>query len=254
MSTNVPVPAGTTLGKSFEYGMDVNLGTYASPIWQAIRRMSGYAPTFPKTTEDVATYDDLGAPNEDVTGRGFAAAFTVQANRALSTGLYLPEVQAIIAASRTKGESAVLDVRFYHKPEFGTPNPTDAGRAFVTVEVSRQNTGNSQNEILSVNLVGKGNYEPIANPFAGWGTTIPVITAIEQEAAGDGDIFTIIGTGFLGATAVSVDGTPLVDGTFEVLNGATIVAIMPAGDAGSVPIIVTTPAGPSAAFAYTRGS
>lgn len=254
MSTNVPLPAGTTLGKSFEYGLDVNLGTYASPIWQPFRRISGFAPTFPKTTEDVATYDDLGAPNEDVTGRGFAAAFTAQVNRTLSTGLYLPEVEAVMAAARTKGESAVLDIRFYHKPEFGTPNPTDAGRAFVTVEVSRQNTGNSQNEILSISLVGKGNYEPIANPFTGWGTTIPTITAVEQVAAGDGDLITVIGTGFLGATAFSIDGTPLDADAFEVLNGATIVAIMPTGDAGDVDLEVTTPAGTSDAFSYTRGS
>ncbi len=252
MSTRVPLPAGTALGKSFEYGMDVNLGTYDVPVWQAVRRMSAWAPTYPKTTESTTSYDDLGAPNEDVTGRGFATAFTVQGNRSTATGLYLPEIEAILSAAKSKGEAAVLDIRWYHKPESGTPNPNDAGRAFVTVEATRQNTGDAQNEIFSVSLAGKGEFEKIANPFAGWGATAPVISTVLPAAAGDGAMITITGNGFSGATAVTVDGDPVDD--FTVIGAATLVAIVPLGDAGTVPIVVTTPGGASAPFAYTRGA
>lgn len=249
MSNAVPLPAGSTLGKSFEYGIDINLGSYASPTWQPVRRMSGFAPTFPKTTTDVTSYDDLGAPNEDVTGRGFTAAFNVQVNRNLSSGLYLPEIEAILAAARAKGDSAVLDVRFYHKPEVGTPNPDDAGRAFVTVEASRNNTGNSETEILGVTLTGKGEYSPIANPFAGWTALAPVITNIDPDSAAVGDLLTITGTSLLGATAVKFGA---VEAEFEVITGATIMTVMPTGTAGSVNVTVTTPAGVSAAVAVTR--
>src|SRR5690606_35317263 len=165
MVNRVPLPGGTTLGKSYEYGLDVNIGTAALPQWQPARRMSAFAPTFPPTTSDIATYDDLGSTNEDVTGRSFAASFTVQANRSLTTGMYLPEVERLVAAARAKGEAAVVDVRFYHKPENGTPNPNDAGRSDVRVELSRQNTGNSDTEIFSFTLTGRGEYTPIANPF-----------------------------------------------------------------------------------------
>ena len=51
----VQLPAGTVLGKSYEYGLDINLGPYGSPDWQSFRRISGFAPTFPPATEDVAT-------------------------------------------------------------------------------------------------------------------------------------------------------------------------------------------------------
>lgn len=252
MSTKVPLPTGATLGKSFEYGLDINLGTYADPVWQAVRRISGWAPTYPKTTTDVATYDDLGATNEDVTGRSFAAAFTVQVNRILSTGLYLTEVEALLAAGKGKGDGAVVDVRFYHKPEFGTPNPSDAGRAFVTVEVSRQNTGNSETDVLSVSLAGKGSVEPITNPFTGWGSTVPTLSSATPTAAPAGDLVTITGAGFLGATGVKFGAVSAAE--FVVMNGATIVAIMPAGSAGSAPVTVITSAGTSAALAYTRGA
>jgi hypothetical protein len=248
----VPLPAGATLGKSFEYGLDINLGTYAAPVWQAVRRISGWAPTYAKTTTDVATYDDLGSTNEDITGRSFAAAFTVQVNRILTTGLYLPEVEALVAAGKAKGDGAVIDVRFYHKPEFGTPNPADAGRAYVTVEVSRQNTGNSETDVLSISLAGKGSVEPIVNPFTGWGTTVPVLSSAAPTAAVAGELVTVTGAGLLGATGVKFGAVSVTE--FEVMNGATIIAIMPAGTAGSAPVTVITPAGTSAALAYTRGA
>lgn len=249
----VPVPASTSLGKSFEYGLDVNLGTTASPSWQPVRRMSGWTPSFPATTQDIASYDDRGAPSEEVTARGFSATFTVQGNRSLTTGAYLPEVEALMAASKGTGNTAVLEVRWYHKPDVGTPNPDDAGSALVTVEITRQNTGNAEIESFSVTLTGRGRPQQITNPFAGWDAAAPIITAVtsvDGNDAGEGDIVTITGSGFLGATAVAFDASAATE--FTVINGATIVATLPAGSAGSVDVTVTTPEGTSAAFAYAR--
>lgn len=252
MNVHVPLPAGTVLGKSFEYGVDVNIGTFAVPIWQPIRRMSGFSPTFPPVNTDVATYDDLGAPNSDVTGRGFNASLTVQCNRSLATGLYLPEVELLLAAAKGTLEGAVIDTRYYHKPELGTPNPNDAGRGFATVELTRSNTDNAGIEVKGLTITGKGRFDQIANPFQGWGATAPVITAVGPEGANDGALITITGSGFLGATAVTFDGVAAPD--FEPQTGATIIAILPDGAAGSVPVVVTTPGGASAPFAFTRGA
>ncbi|MBB1511972.1 IPT/TIG domain-containing protein [Tessaracoccus sp. MC1627] len=249
----VPVPASTSLGKSFEYGLDVNLGTTGSPSWQPVRRISGWTPSFPATTQDVATYDDRGAPSEEVTARGFAASFTVQGNRSLTTGAYLPEVEALMAAARGTGNTAVLEVRWYHKPDVGAPNPDDAGSALVTVEVTRQNSGNAEIESFSVTLTGRGRPQTITNPFAGWDATAPVITgvaSVDGPAAGVGDMVTITGSGFLGATSVTFGVTAATE--FAVINGATIVATLPAGSAGSVDVTVVTPEGTSNAFPYTR--
>lgn len=252
MSNRVTLPAGTTLGKSYEYGLDINLGTYADPIWQSVRRMSAWQPSYPGTTTDVATYDDLGSANEDVTGRSFAASFTVQGNRSLTTGLYLPELEAIMAAALGKGDGAVLDVRWYHKPELGTPNPNDAGRSLVTVEITRSNTDNTGVEVKSITLTGKGEFEKIANPFQGWGATAPSIQGITPEGAASGELVTINGSGFLNASSVSFDTIEADD--FQVINGATIVALVPVDTAGDVPVVVTTPGGTSPAFTYTRGA
>lgn len=253
MSTNVPLPAGTTLGKSFEYGIDINLGLYATPFWQSIRRMFGFQTADTETTQDAQTYDDLGAPNSDVTGRGFGHSFNVQVNRSLATGLYLPEVEALLDRTRPLaiGELAVIDYRWYHKPAVGTPNHKDAGRGFATVAKTRQNTGpGGEIEVLAFTLSGKGSYEEIANPFQGWGATAPVIASVE-EGKGDNDLVTVTGTGFLGVTAVTIDGDPA---EFVAVNGATLVVQQPVGDAGVVEMRITNPVGVSPAFSYTRAA
>lgn len=251
--TNVPLPAGTTIGKSFEYGVDINLGTYGDPSWQPVRRMLNFQNADTETTQDAQTYDDLGAPNSDVTARGFGHSFGVQVNRSLATGLYLPEVEALNARTRPGaiGDLAVVDYRWYHKPAVGTPNPNDAGRGFATVAKTRANTGpGGEIEVINYTLTGKGSYEEIPNPFTGWGVTAPVISAV-TEGKGDGDLVTATGNGFLGATAVTVGGSAV---EFLVVNGASIVFQQPTGDAGQVALIVTTPAGASQAFTYTRAA
>lgn len=250
----VQLPAGTVLGKSYEYGLDLNLGVFGSPEWQSFRRISGFAPTYPPITEDVSTYDDLGTPNEDVTGRSAAIAFNAQGNRSLATGLYLPELELTLAAAKAKGEAAVIDARWYHKPEVGTPNPNDAGRAFFRVEASRQNTGNTGIENWSITLTGKGEYTPIVNPFQGWAVTAPQITTVGPAGAGDGALVKIIGSGLLGATQVRIDGD-IVDATlWEVVSMSTIVVILPPGDAGAVTVTVTTPGGTSTPYTFNRGA
>lgn len=256
MSTAVPLPAGTTLGKSYEYGLDVNLGTYADPTWQPFRRISGFNPTDTPRTQDAQTYDDLGADNNDVTGWSWTLAFNAQVNRSLATGFYLPEVEYLLARAgdpTAKGEAAVADVRWYHKPELGTPNPTDARRGLCTVSKTRNNTGpEGAIEQLGFTLTGKGPAEKIANPFTGWAVTAPTIQSITPPGAVTTDIVTITGAGLLGATAVTFDGIAADD--FLVMNGASLVATLPADTAGSVPVIVTTPGGASSAFMYTRGA
>lgn len=248
----VTLPAGTALGKSFEYGLDINLGTTVVPSYQPIRRISAWAPSYPPTTGDQATYDDLGATNEAVTARSFATSFTVQGNRSLTTGLYLPEVEALLAAAKATGESAVADIRWYHKPEVGTPNPTDAGQAFCRVEFTRQNTGNAEVEVFNATLTGQGPFNSITNPFAGWAVTTPVLASVTPDAAAVGELVTLTGTGFLGATSVTFGAVPA--GDFVVANAATIIAAMPTGTAGSVDVTVVTPGGTSNILAYVRAA
>jgi hypothetical protein len=253
MPTAPALPAGSSLGKSYEYGLDVNLGTVAVPVFQVVRRISAFVPTPTPTTQDVQTYDDFGAPNSDTTGWGWSLAHTVQVNRSTATGLYLPEIEAILARTKptAKGEAAVLEVRWYHKPEVGTPNPTDAGQGLCTVSVARANSDASgAPETLTVTYTGKGPYTEIANPFTGWDAAAPTIQSVTPSGAGEAELVTITGSGFTGATDVTFGATPADD--FTVVGDASIVASLPAGSAGAADVVVTNATGASAAFPYTR--
>ncbi|WP_146079397.1 phage tail tube protein [Rathayibacter sp. AY2B9] len=171
MANRVPLPAGTTIGKSFEYGLDVNTGTTAAPTWIPVRRMFNFSHTPTSRLQDGQTYDDLGAQNQEVTGWDFAVSFSTQVNRSATTGEYLPEIEALRERTlpTAKGTDAQIEVRWYHKPETGKPNPTDAGQGVASVAFSRSNTGpDGSVEVWAWTLTGVGSYSVIANPFTGW--------------------------------------------------------------------------------------
>jgi len=79
---------------------------------------------------------------------------------------------------------------------------------------------------------------------------VPVITTALPASQGAGQIVKLVGTGFSVATAVTVGGTAATE--FDAPNDTELYVTLPAGSAGSAPIIVTSLAGPSTAKAYTR--
>lgn len=256
MTTTHTVPAGTTLGKSYEYGVRIDLGYPSGAAnFADVRRMSDFQPTPTPITQDAQTYDDLGSPNASKTGESIVAAFSVLGNRSATTGKYLPEVQKLVDATRpsAKGEAAVVRAQYFHKPETGAPDPDDAYEFLATVAYTRQNTGaDGAVERLNFTLTGQGPRTEIANPFAGWDAVAPKAAGASPSGAAAGELVTITGSGFVGATGVKFGAANA--GDFEVLGGSTIVAIVPAGSAGSAAITVTTPGGTSPALAYTRGA
>jgi hypothetical protein len=87
----------------------------------------------------------------------------------------------------------------------------------------------------------------------GMAVTVPRINgSTPSTTAAVGTLVTITGYGFglvTGAAGVKFGGT---NAPYNVVDDNTIVASMPAGAAGSAPIIVTNPTGPSAARTFSR--
>jgi hypothetical protein len=81
---------------------------------------------------------------------------------------------------------------------------------------------------------------------------IPALSSIvgQPDPAGVGQLVTVKGSRFTGATAVTIAGTPVTD--FTVVDSSTIVATLPAGDAGPADVVVTNAVGDSSAYSYTR--
>jgi hypothetical protein len=166
----VSTPITTELGFSYEYSVDINIGTLAAPEWQTIRFISAVDPQVTPVTQDAATYDDKGAPNQAKTGESWTLGFTVQVHRIVddADGAYLPEVEALLALTHPDktGNAAVGNFRWYDDPALGTPNKNDAFSGLGTVQVTRQNTGNDQLGSLAVTVTGQGRRTKITNPAA----------------------------------------------------------------------------------------
>lgn len=84
---------------------------------------------------------------------------------------------------------------------------------------------------------------------------VPVITSVLPSGASVGQSVQIKGSRFTGTvstTGVKFGGVNAT--SFTVIDDQTIVAVVPAGSAGSAPVIVTNASGASAAFPYTRGA
>lgn len=81
----------------------------------------------------------------------------------------------------------------------------------------------------------------------------PTVTAVTPSGAAAGAMVKIVGTQFIGAVAVTGVKFGGVNATSFIVDDAfTIYATLPAGSAGSAPVIVTNATGASTAFAYTR--
>lgn len=79
---------------------------------------------------------------------------------------------------------------------------------------------------------------------------VPTISTALPTAQAAGEIIRLVGTGFQAATAVTIGGVAAT--SFDAPNDTEMYVTLPAGSAGSAPVIVTGPAGPSTAKAYTR--
>lgn len=174
MPDSPTLPTGASLGKSFEYGIDVNTGTVEAPVWTPVRRISNFVPSPTAVTQDSQTYDDFGAPNADVSGWAWTLAFSVLVNRVAVTGL-VPELKALFGRQvpEAKGTAATIMVRWYHKPEDDLLiDPDDAFEGTATVGIVRANAGpEGTNEQWNVTLTGKGPHKSIENPWTGWVVT-----------------------------------------------------------------------------------
>lgn len=245
----------TEYGYSYEYAVDINTGTTETPAWQTIRFSSAINPQVTEVFKDGATYDDEGAPHQIKTAESWTVSATIQAHRQ-SDGTFLPEVEALLAATRpdATGTAATREFRWYDDPVNQNPNPDEAYQGTGTVNMTRQNTGNDDLGGWAMTVTGQGRRTHIANPSTATSASgAPVLLSALPTAVAAGGLLTITGTGFtgvVGATGVKVGGVNAT--SYVVVSPTKIVATMPAGSGGSAPVIVTNGVGASAALAYTR--
>lgn len=151
-------PSTGSVGMSYEYGLDVNTGTEASPIWSNIPDITGLNPNMSDQTADGTTYANKGQTDNTKIGRDFAPEFSAKPV-ADNQGLMQPALEKLVAAAEQNGTGNVVGIRLY---SFRFKSLAWSGH--VGVGYSRANTGNADAELLAFTTTSKGDFEQIDNP------------------------------------------------------------------------------------------
>lgn len=247
-TTKVPLGPATKVRKWF---LDVNVGTFAAPVWVGVFGITDFKGAVDPATQDDSDFDSDGWKSEAVTALGWGVELKVnRKSRASDATQYDPGQEVLRLASLQMGTANTVDIRYYEM-EPGGPR-IEAYRGFVGVAWSPEGGGMEDLDAVSVKLSGQGKRSAIAHPDT-VGATAPTITSLAPSTAAvaGGTLIVITGTGFATTTDVTVGGVSVPVADWEVITDSKIALKAPAHAAGSVSVVVVNPGGSSAASPLT---
>lgn len=233
----------TALARKFAVDVTADL-TLASGFVR-LKGVNDFNPNINPNLEDASDYDTNGWASSEVTMQDWSADATVF--RRKTAGVYDAAQELIRSRVGQFDDAARIGVRWFDKT--GGPEAY-SGVALVTWK--RSNTGVKNLEQATITFTGTDvplNLN-IQNPYQA--TAIPVVLAATPGGQAAGEAVAITGSGFTGATGVKFGATNAA--SFEIVNDQLVIAVLPAGTAGSAVVTVTTANGTSNALAYTRGA
>ena len=234
---------GSQLARRFKVDVSTDGST-----WVPFKGIQDWAAPENPTIQSTTDYDTNGFETVEKTVTSWTA--TAKIRHIINAGVQDPGQElARIAGQYQFADAARLYVRWYDRN-----NGPEAwqGRALVSWVGSK--TAAADIEEITVTFRGDGAVTAITNPA---GTTaLPVITSVTSSPAAQvaGGLIRIVGANFttpVATTGVKVGGVNAT--SWDLVSDSLIEAIVPTGTAGSAPILVTTSAGASNAFPYTRG-
>lgn len=214
--------------------------------WVPLKGITDLNTSEKPTTQSTADYDNDGFDSTEKTLTSWSVA--VKMNRQNTNGVFDPGQEILRTTQYKFQELARAYVRWYDRN--GAPE-AHSGKALVSYVQSK--TGVADVEEITATLDGDGILSDISNPVSV--TNVPVITSVSPTAAAVGSLVNIQGayfTGTITSTGVKFGGVSAT--TWVVVSDSLIVAEVPAGSAGSAPVIVTNATGASNSFPYTRGA
>lgn len=199
------------------------------------------------TTQDDSDMDGEGYKSQTTTALTWG--FDGKVSRKTVDGAptqYDPGQEIMRKVAETIG--GVLPFRYYEMEPGGPRVIAKEGKGNVTWT---EDGGNMESlDTVAFSITGRG--KPTNIPHPEGVTAAPVINLVSPTGAAAGAPVVIRGAYFDTSTSaasyVKFDGTDAT--SYDVIDSATIMAVLPAGAAGLVPVKVGT----SADFTYTRGS
>lgn len=235
----------TALARKF--GVQVTADLTLASGWVSLNGITDLDPEIAANLEDASAYDTNGWSTSEITMQSWTLSATVF-RRNDGSNNYDAGQELVRSAVGQFGTSARVGVRWFDKN--GGP---EAYSGVAVVSWKRSNTGVKNLEQAQMTFTGTDiplNLN-ISNPYSSG--LNPVIRSVTPSGVAAGGAVTIQGanfTGLVSTTGVKFGGTNAT--SFSLLSDQQIVAVLPAGSAGSTPVVVTTSTGTSNSFSYTR--
>lgn len=217
--------------------------------WLPLLGIQDLAPKENPTIQSTTDFDTNGF--ETVEKTVTSATLVAKFRHIINSGVQSPGQELVrIAGQYQFGDAARAYVRWYDR--FNGP---EAWSMRAIVDWAASKTAAPDVEEISATFRSDGTVTPLTTNPAGV-SAVPVIISVASTPAAQvaGGIIRIVGANFTGTvatTGVKVGGVNAT--SWDLVSDSLIEAVVPAGTAGSAPIIVTNSAGASGAFPYTRG-
>lgn len=229
----------TALARRFKFQVSSDNTT-----WLNVAGITDLSPNENPTIVPADDYDTNGFEAKEKTMTG--AKVAVKANRKTNAGVFDPGQELIRTTRFQFGDQARLYIRWFDRNGVAEAY---SGRALVDWQQSK--TGVADLEEVTMTFTIDGVLSAITTPYTA--TVVPVVASATPSGVAAAGQVQISGNGFIGTIATTGVKFGGVNATsWIVVSDSLIVAVMPAGSAGSAPIIVTNAAGASNSLAYTR--
>jgi hypothetical protein len=142
-----------------KFRIDVNTGTFGSPVWVKIRGIVDFKPNINTTTQDDSDYDSGAWGSDAKTQVKWVNTLTVKRGLGVQTGVYDPGQEVLRAAAPLLDAAGAVDVRWYDRK--GGP---EAYRGTAIVSWAPQGGSATALDTVQITLNGQGAPTTLANP------------------------------------------------------------------------------------------
>lgn len=230
-----PTTEITDLARRFR--VDIDMGTHPTEDWQQLYGIEELKPIFEQRMEGDEGYDDDGGNRDAITGSAERLEITLKRRRDAAGNWNTVHEYLRLKSRAANSITGEIHVRWYDREGRGEAYEA---RAIVTWTPNGGNGGARDTIALVIRVQGRA--EEITNPLANPDPVVTSLTPATGDEAG-GEQILLRGANLGGATDVDFGANAAT--SFVVIDDTRIVAVAPAGTAGTVQVTVTTPEGTS---------
>lgn len=206
--------------------------------------INNLAPNPSPITIPREVYGTKGRTSSQITGYNFAPTFSVEAVRDNTGAIAQSWLVDLLNKAYSEGAANLGEFQIFDAKDANLP----AFEGTFSVAVAPLNTGYTDKGGYSFTLTSDGVVQKITSPIAGTG--VPILESALPSGLGASKNVVVRGYNLGTSVSATVGGVEATSIT-RVDNNVLVVEL-PAGSAGSAPIVVTNAKGASTAIPYVR--